>query len=61
MNEQIMNAINPYWVDAIMDGRCPVCETHVDGQEFRDELSRKEFKVSGLCQKCQSILLEETA
>lgn len=32
-------------------GKCPTCEQPVG--EFRDALSRKEFGVSGMCQKCQ--------
>jgi ribosomal protein L37AE/L43A len=31
---------------------CPFCGFSVS-QDFRDELSRKEYKISGLCQKCQ--------
>lgn len=34
-------------------GLCPFCGHEVDIREFRDELSVKEFKISGLCQKCQ--------
>ena len=30
---------------------CPLCGEEVMG--FKDRLSSKEFKVSGLCQKCQ--------
>ena len=34
-------------------GLCPFCELPVDKMQFRDELSRKEFRISGLCQACQ--------
>lgn len=27
--------------------------------EFRDELSRKEYTISGLCQKCQDLIFKE--
>lgn len=30
---------------------CPTCGKEVG--EFRDHLSRKEFTISGMCQKCQ--------
>ena len=30
---------------------CPLCSSEIT--EFRDELSRKEFYISGMCQKCQ--------
>jgi hypothetical protein len=35
------------------DNKCPFCEKTVDVHEFRDKESRKEFKISGLCQRCQ--------
>ena len=31
---------------------CPFCGLAVKENEFRDELSRREFKISGICQKC---------
>lgn len=34
-------------------GKCPFCGMPIRHNEFRDELSRKEFKISGLCQSCQ--------
>jgi len=39
--------------DLIDQGRCPICSQPVG--EFKDELSRREFKISGLCQACQDI------
>jgi len=30
---------------------CPFCKKDIG--EFRNDLSRKEYKISGLCQKCQ--------
>lgn len=32
---------------------CPFCGEPVDIDSFHDELSLKEFRMSGLCQKCQ--------
>lgn len=34
-------------------GRCPFCGRKVTEEDFRDELSVKEFRISGLCQYCQ--------
>jgi len=31
--------------------KCPICKEIIG--EFKDELSKKEFRISGLCQKCQ--------
>jgi len=46
---------------AIRSNRCidsPIgCGMPVDG--FRDELSAKEFTISGLCQKCQDSAFDE--
>ena len=32
---------------------CVFCHSVVKIKEFRDDLSRKEYGISGLCQKCQ--------
>jgi hypothetical protein len=38
----------------IEEGKCPFCAKLIDEKtEFRDEISRQEFKISGLCQACQ--------
>ena len=36
-----------------MNAICPFCNKPVNENEFKDELSRKEFEISGLCQSCQ--------
>lgn len=35
------------------EGKCPFCGKSVNEHDFRDELSKKEFQISGLCQSCQ--------
>ena len=36
------------------EGKCPFCGKEIDVEtEFTDELSKKEFAISGLCQSCQ--------
>jgi len=41
-------------VKAVKAGKCPFCGQEIDPEtEFRDELSKKEFRISGLCQHCQ--------
>lgn len=32
---------------------CVFCHNKVEMEDFRDKLSRKEYDISGLCQKCQ--------
>ena len=34
-------------------GLCPFCKKPVSEEDFTDQLSLKEFRISGLCQKCQ--------
>ena len=47
-------------VEAIEPGLCPICSIVILQQEFKDELARKEFKISGMCQSCQdSIFLTD--
>lgn len=36
-----------------LEGKCPFCEQVVDVNSFRNEISKKEFRISGLCQTCQ--------
>lgn len=38
---------------------CPCCETQIRLEDFTDELSFKEFEISGLCEDCQNELFEE--
>lgn len=37
--------------EAIKNGVCVVCQTVADN--FRDDVSEREFKISGMCQNCQ--------
>lgn len=39
--------------DAIKEGKCVTCGGPVSGTSFKDTKSRKEFEISGMCQKCQ--------
>jgi len=39
---------------SITANQCVFCKKSIDpNTEFRDALSRKEFTISGICQKCQ--------
>ena len=54
MNEQIMKQMGfQQQVNDVHNGICPFCKTPINMDEFRDQLSKKEYKISGLCQKCQ--------
>jgi hypothetical protein len=55
MNKKIMTDLG--FAEAVKDvenGVCPFCKkVIVPSREFRDEASLEEYKISGLCQKCQ--------
>ena len=37
----------------VEQGLCPICSQKIEENDFKDELSRREYSVSGLCQNCQ--------
>ncbi|HSW57588.1 MAG TPA: hypothetical protein VLH15_04250 [Dehalococcoidales bacterium] len=52
MNKKIMQSLGfASEVAAVEKGLCPFCLKQVGA--FRDNLSEKEYKISGLCQQCQ--------
>ncbi len=54
MNKTIMETFGfKEEVKRVEAGKCPFCGLPVFMEEFRNELSKKEFKISGLCQSCQ--------
>lgn len=40
------------------EGKCPFCGKDMSNPQFRDEKSRKEFEISGICQECQDNYFE---
>ena len=54
MNKAIMQAAGfEEEVKQVEAGRCPFCKKTVMLGAFRDKLSLREFRISGLCQSCQ--------
>lgn len=54
MNKNIMRKVGfRKEVDDVKLGRCPICNQDIKEDDFKDNLSIKEYKISGLCQKCQ--------
>lgn len=54
MNKEILRTLGfNKEVDRVELSCCPFCKDPVKMEDFRDELSRKEWTISGLCQKCQ--------
>ena len=55
MNKAIMRKMGfTKAVERVELGKCPFCGKTVKMEEFDDELSKREFKLSGLCQSCQN-------
>jgi len=48
-----LGGIAEAWVGRLQAGECPMCGGAINEADFRDELSRKEFALSHMCQKCQ--------
>jgi len=44
-------SLMPHLADRIMNGVCTYCAITLD--DFRDEISAKEYSISGMCQTCQ--------
>ena len=40
-------------------GLCPLCGMPVKLEDFKDERSRREYNLSGLCQACQDKIFAE--
>jgi hypothetical protein len=54
MNEDILKKMGfQKSVEDVKEGHCPCCQKEIHQEDFRNEISRKEFKISGLCQECQ--------
>ena len=53
MNDDIMRAMGfGKEVDRTKLNLCPFCRMPVKMEDFKDALSRKEYNISGMCQKC---------
>lgn len=54
MNKDIMKKAGfTKEIERVAQGKCPLCGCKVCSNDFKDELSKKEFAISGMCQKCQ--------
>ena len=41
-------------IEDVEAGLCPFCQKPVKVDDFTDEISLKEFGISGICQTCQN-------
>lgn len=51
--QEFLNTIFHEQTQRIKEGKCPFCGKTIVENEFKDDLSRREFEISGMCQKCQ--------
>jgi len=42
----------------VTNGKCPECFKDIKESEFTDELSKREYSISGLCQECQDAVFD---
>ena len=40
-------------VKAVEEKKCPFCVQPIKMEDFKDKRSKKEYTISGICQKCQ--------
>ena len=60
MNREILEKLGFTEEMALVENRqCPLCQAHINVNDFKDELSVKEFIISGMCQKCQDKIFAE--
>ena len=48
----------PRMADRVINGVCTSCAEFIESDEFNDELSAKEFSISGMCQSCQDTFFQ---
>lgn len=46
------------WVKNLQADKCPICGKEVDYSDFRDDLSRKEYDLTHMCQACQDVVFK---
>jgi hypothetical protein len=62
-SESVDRVLKHIWgkdrVETIRAGHCMMCNNEFISENFRDELSEKEYTISGLCQECQDEIFGE--
>lgn len=46
-------ALMPAAKQLVMDNKCPLCRGPIVETDFKDEGSKREYSISGMCQTCQ--------
>ena len=56
---EMLKEMFPEEIASVEAGQCPICRQAIDRNSFRDQLSRREFEISGMCQVCQDNLFAD--
>jgi len=60
MNRKLMEAAGfKKEMELVENRQCPLCQEKINVNDFKDDLSLKEFTISGMCQKCQDKIFGE--
>jgi hypothetical protein len=59
MVNEALGLFFPEELARIASGKCPLCDKNINLEDFKDELSVKEFKISGMCFSCQNEIFKE--
>jgi hypothetical protein len=60
MNKDMMRALGfGKQIDDVEAGKCPFCGKSVKWEDFKDEISKREYRISGICQECQDKTFKE--
>ena len=54
MNGEIIKQFFPKAVKNFEESKCSTCGKDIKIENFKDELSIKEYRISGMCQECQN-------
>lgn len=49
----VLTKVFPKQMNRIDKGLCPICGNEVIMEDFKNELSIREYNISGMCQVCQ--------
>jgi len=51
--QKMMDTMFPEHTRRVRENKCPMCAEPINYDSFKDALSRREYAISGMCQKCQ--------
>ena len=52
-------AILPFWKENAEQGLCTTCGARIHASRFMNDISKKEYSISGMCQDCQDKTFEQ--